>query len=123
MLIDVPIISTGCNGTYNQNIDKCLAHNMVWLCKTKCLHDLTAVLLQITIENIGNLFVQVCNLAIFEADDVKKRTRRNIVPVIDRGVFHNYVHMCKQLFLCDVIRSRCSKSTPLSRLSHLFIME
>jgi len=27
---------------------------------------------------------------------------KNIVPVIDRGMFHNYVHMCKQLFLCDV---------------------
>jgi len=23
------------------------------------------------------------------------------MPVIDRGVFHNYVHMYKQLFLCD----------------------
>jgi len=22
----------------------------------------------------------------------------NIVPVIDRGMFHNYVHVCKQLF-------------------------
>jgi len=27
-----------------------------------------------------------------------KHMRENIVPVIDRGVFHNYVHVCKQLF-------------------------
>jgi len=23
--------------------------------------------------------------------------------VIDKGMFHNYFHMCNQLFLCDVI--------------------
>jgi len=34
----------------------------------------------------------------FEADDVKKHTRENIVYVIDRCVFHNYVHVRKQLF-------------------------
>jgi len=34
-----------------------------------------------------------------------------IVPVIDRGVFHNYVHLCKQ------------QSTPLSQVFHLFIRE
>jgi len=27
--------------------------------------------------------------------------RKSIVPVIDRGVFHNYVHVCKQLILHD----------------------
>jgi len=37
--------------------------------------------------------------------DVKKHTPENIVPVIDRDMFHNYVHVCKQLFLCDAIRS------------------
>jgi len=33
-LINVPIISAGCNitaGAYNQNIDKRLARNMIWL--------------------------------------------------------------------------------------------
>jgi len=59
----------------------------------------------------------------FESDDVKKYTRKSIVPVINRGVFHNYVHVCKQLFLCDVIRSRCIRLTPLSQVSHLFILE
>jgi len=34
-----------------------------------------------------NLFVQACNLAI---------SKHNIVPVIDRGVFHNYVQVCNQ---------------------------
>jgi len=46
-----------------------------------------------------NLFVQACNLATyFKADDVMKHTRKNIVYVIDRGMFHNYVHVHKQLF-------------------------
>jgi len=94
-------------------------------------------------KNIRNLFVQVCNLELllytatwkdrlrpalwvshvqpiyFEADDVKKHKRENIVPVIDRGMFHNYVHVYKQLFLHDAIRSHCWRSTPLSRVSHL----
>jgi len=29
--------------------------------------------------------------------------QKHLVPVIDKGVFHNYVHMCKQLFLRDVM--------------------
>jgi len=33
---------------------------------------------------------------------------RNIVPVIDGDMFHNYVYMCKQLFLCDIIGSHYS---------------
>jgi len=75
-------------------------------------------------KNIRNLFVKVCNLATyFKPDDVKKHMRENIVPVIDRGVFHNYVHVCKQLFLCDTIRSHCGQLTPLSQVSHLFVME
>jgi len=41
------------------------------------------------------------------------------VPVIDGGMFHNYVHVCKQLFLCDVIKSHYSPSTPLLQVSHL----
>jgi len=57
------------------------------------------------------LTLKIYSLAIyFDADD----TRENIVPVIDRGVFHYYVHVCKQLFLCDIIRSRNNLSTPFS---------
>jgi len=31
------------------------------------------------------------------------------MPVIDRGMFHNiyYVHVCKQLFLCDALIKSC----------------
>jgi len=58
------------------------------------------VLLQITIKKTSEiyLFKLLILLCYFEADDVKKHTLKNIVPVIDKGVFHNYVHMCKQLF-------------------------
>jgi len=45
----------------------------------------------------------------FEADNVKNHSCENIVPVIDGGVFHNYVHVYKQLFLHDVIESRYSQ--------------
>jgi len=41
------------------------------------------------------------------------KTSKIYLPVIDRGVFHNYFHMCKQLFLCDVIRNHYSWSKPL----------
>jgi len=50
-------------------------------------------------KNIQNLYVQACNLVIYFKVDNKKHTHENIVPVIDRGVFHNYVHACKQLVL------------------------
>jgi len=55
----------------------------------------------------------------FEADG------ENIVPVtyIDSGVFHNFIHMCKQHVLCDAIRSRYSLLTPLSQAPHLLIRE
>jgi len=43
----------------------------------------------------------------------------HFLPVIYREVFHNYFHVCKQLFLCDVIRSHYSLLTPLLRVSHL----
>jgi len=33
-----------------------------------------------------------------EADDVKKRTHENTVPVKERAVIYNYFHVCKQLF-------------------------
>jgi len=45
------------------------------------------------------------------------------MPVIDRGVFHNYVQVCKQLFLCDVIRSGDNLSTSFLRVPHLFIRD
>jgi len=48
-------------------------------------------------KNIWNLFVQAFNL-LFWSWHVKKYMHENIVPVIDRGVFHSYVHMCKQFF-------------------------
>jgi len=44
------------------------------------------------------------------------------VPVIDRGVFHNYVH-CASSFLCDVIRSCDNLSTPSSQVPHLLIRD
>jgi len=81
--------------------------------------QLCYVLSQITLENIQNLFIQACNYAISKL----KHIGENIVPVIDRGMFHNYVHVCKQLFSCDVIGSRYSLSTPLLRVSYLFIRE
>jgi len=59
-------------------------------------------------------------ILLFEVDDAKKHMCENIMPVIDRGVFHNYVHLCKQLFLYEAIRSHCWESTSLSWGSHLF---
>jgi len=56
----------------------------------------------------------------FEAYNVKKKKyTKNIMPVIDEAMFHNYVHVCKQLFLCDVIRSCANLLTTFLRVSHL----
>jgi len=52
---------------------------------------------QITIEKHLNIFVQVCNLPVLTQTDVKNACK-NIVLFTDRGVFHNYVHIRKQLF-------------------------
>jgi len=66
-----------------------------------------------------HLFKRV--IMLFRSLRCKEVHMRNIVPVIDVGVSHKYVHVCKQLFSCDVIRSRCRRSTPLSSVSHLFV--
>jgi len=36
-------------------------------------------------------------------------------------MFHNYAHVCKQLLLCDVVRSCDDLLTPVLQVSHLFI--
>jgi len=36
-------------------------------------------------------------------NNASQQKHQNIMPVIDSGMFHNYVHVCKQLFLYDAI--------------------
>jgi len=53
-------------------------------------------------------------LLLFDADDVKKYKRKHCA-FYRQGMFHNHVHMCKQLFSCDISR-RCHENllTPFS---------
>jgi len=39
-------------------------------------------------------------IMLFRSWQCKEAHAQNIVPVIYGGVFHNYVHVCKQLFSC-----------------------
>jgi len=57
-----------------------------------------AVLSQITIEKSLFLFKRV-----IMPDDVKEHKCENIVTIIDGGMFHNYIHVRKQLFSFYVI--------------------
>jgi len=40
------------------------------------------------------------------------------VPTIDRGMLHNYFHVCKQLVLC--VTNQMKPLQSLSRVSHIF---
>jgi len=53
-------------------------------------------------------------IMLFQSWQCKEARARNIMPVIDGGVFHNYVHMWKQLFSCDVIGNHYMQSVDIS---------
>jgi len=98
---------------YRRLINYALINNSAYMEKQPCYRKLQS-------KNIRNLFFKRV-IMLFRSWRCKEAHKRNIVPVIDEGVFHNYryVHVCKQLFSCDVIGGRYSQSTPLSWVSHL----
>jgi len=56
------------------------------------------VLPQITIKKCPK---SIC-LGAIGAEDVKKHRHKKIMPIIDRGMLHNHVHLCKHL-VCEAI--------------------
>ena len=75
-----------------------IVNNNVQTIFTKNTYIAKQLLSQITIEKHPKSIFSNVYSCYFEADDVKKHTHENIMPDIYRGVFHNYVHVCKQLF-------------------------